>query len=77
MPIIFIGALLLLSSPNIGIFVLVLGVMVWTSRKSRADQRIADLTAARRRNSAKQTEMPQLAGIVAVRRDRIDQAGMR
>ncbi len=42
MPVIIVGMVSMFVSPQVGIFVIVLGVMLWTSVKSRKRMRGAD-----------------------------------
>lgn len=67
MLVVLIGVILLFASPNIGIFVIILGVMIWTSAKSRrnmagdpSDEDGPESDLATRGRSAQ---------IVAIRRD--------
>ncbi|MFC6686438.1 hypothetical protein [Jhaorihella thermophila] len=68
MLIVLIGMILLFSSPNIGIFVIVLGVMVWTSGKSRT-ARYRDQRRQLRRSRPKALPHLPAAEITGVRRE--------
>ena len=68
MLVVLVGMVLLVASPNIGIFVIILGVMVWTSGKSRREQSgcpVEEKTGKGERAA----DMRSGARIVAIRRD--------
>jgi hypothetical protein len=68
MLVVLVGMVLLFASPNIGIFVIILGVMVWTSGKSRRSdgRRPVGEKAARDDQGA---DLGPGAQIIAIRRD--------
>jgi hypothetical protein len=67
MLVVLIGVILLFANTNIGIFVIILGVMIWTSGKSRRNM-AGDPTREDARLSDPETRGPS-AQIVAIRRD--------
>lgn len=68
MLVVFVGAVLLFANINLGIFVIILGVMLWTSGKSRKlSQKVADRILPPDRDARRDVDVPP-AEIVAVRR---------
>ena len=68
MLVVLVGIILLFSNPNIGIFVIVLGVMVWTSGKSRTSH-FREARKKMRRESTRLLPHLAAAEITPVRSD--------
>ncbi|MFV0513195.1 MAG: hypothetical protein ACK5MY_06125 [Jhaorihella sp.] len=67
--IVLVGVVLFVSNPNIGIFVITLGVMVWTSAKSRNRRETVPGVADRVCENDRIEGPSSFGGIVAVRRE--------
>ena len=72
MLIVLVRVVLLFTNLNIGIFVITLGVMLWTSAKSRAGRQRVHAQADRVQGHNQDEVKSSFGGIVAVRRDRHD-----
>lgn len=70
MYIVLIGVVLLLANKLVGMVVIVLGVMVWTSRKSRETRQNVDVYLQGGTEVAGERRKRPVTEIVAVRRDR-------